>query len=199
MILVVCALREELRSFSDRAGVSVLACGVGPIDSAIAVARALAEKRYRCIVNAGIGGAYPGSARVGDARLVTSERFAIGLEGGEPLELPDGTTLVDRVDADAELVARCGDALRAARGLTVSQVTTTAESAARLRARYAADIESMEGFAVLRAAAGAGIPALEVRGISNFVGDRAASEWNFAAGVRATVGALEAVLARLVL
>ncbi|GAC1544411.1 MAG: futalosine hydrolase [Vulcanimicrobiaceae bacterium] len=200
MILVVCALREELQEFSDRDGVAVLACGVGPVEAAIAVARTLAGAPYRCVINAGIGGAFPGAARVGEARLVTTEYFAdLGLEGGAPLTLPGGAAAVDRVDADPGLLAQCGGAAPPAVGLTVSQVTTSAANGARLRARYRADIESMEGFAVLRAAAGAGVPALEVRGISNYVGDRGASEWNFAAGARATTHALEAVLARLTL
>ena len=55
----------------------------------------------------------------------------------------------------------------------------------------------MEGFSVLRACELAGVPALEVRGVSNRVGDRAASGWDFAAGSRAAVEALEAVLDRL--
>ena len=55
----------------------------------------------------------------------------------------------------------------------------------------------MEGFAVLRACELAGVPALAVRGISNYVGDRAASGWDFGAGSRATVTAMEALLDRL--
>jgi futalosine hydrolase len=51
---------------------------------------------------------------------------------------------------------------------------------------------------VLRAAAVANVPAIEVRGISNYVGDRAMSEWDFAAGARAAARALEAVLERIV-
>jgi futalosine hydrolase len=83
------------------------------------------------------------------------------------------------------------------RGLTVAAVTTTDATARRLRTRYEAEVESMEGFSVLRAAAVANVPAIEVRGISNYVGDRAASEWDFAAGARATARALEAVLERI--
>ncbi len=199
MILVVCALREELRYYSDRAGVDVLACGVGPVEAASSVARTLALTPYRCVVNAGIGGAFPGSARVGEARLVTSERFAdLGLENGEPLALPDGTHPIERADADAGLLERCGRLAPPALGLTVSQVTTSASTGERLRARYGADIENMEGFAIFRSAARAGIPALEVRGISNLVGDRASSGWDFPAGARAAARILEAVLARLV-
>ncbi len=199
MILVVCALLAELRYVSERPNVEVLACGVGPVEAAVAVAGALARGRYDAVVNAGIAGAFRGSARVGDAVLVRDDVLAdLGLEGGGPLSLPDGATLVERTTADSALLGICTPtALPLVRGVTVAQVTATDATAARLRARYAADVESMEGFSVLRAAAVAKIPALEVRGISNYVGDRVSGEWDFAAGARATARALEAVLDRI--
>jgi futalosine hydrolase len=199
MLLVVCALAAELRGFGPRDGVEVLACGVGPVEAAATVARTLAAGTYAAVINAGIGGAFRGGAAVGDAVLVTSERLAdLGLEGGGELRLPDGATLVGEVPADAGLMARTADLpYPATRGLTVAQVTTTDATATRLQHAYAAGVESMEGFAVLRAAQLAGVPALEVRGISNYVGDRLRAEWDFRAGARATVEALEAIVTRL--
>jgi len=201
VVLVVCALSAELRYFRSGGAADVLACGVGPVEAAIAVARMLATKHYDIVINAGIAGAFPGRARVGDALLIASETLAdFGLEGGGPMSLPGGAVLVERADADADLVARCtSPELRCGTGLTVAQVTTTKQTGTRLASRYDADVESMEGFSVLRAAADAGVPALEVRGISNYVGDRASSEWDFTAGTRATAAALEHVFARLAL
>jgi futalosine hydrolase len=197
--LVVCALLAELRYVAERPNVEVLACGIGPVEAAVAVSGALARGRYDAVVNAGIAGAFRGSARVGDSVLVRDEMLAdLGLEGGGPLSLPDGATLVERAAADPALLGICTPtALPLVRGVTVAQVTATDATATRLRARYTADVESMEGFSVLRAAAVAKIPALEVRGISNYVGDRASGEWDFAAGARATARALEAVLDRI--
>jgi futalosine hydrolase len=199
VILVVCALLAELRYVAERPNVEILACGIGPVEAAVAVSSALARGRYDAVVNAGIAGAFRGSARVGDAVLVRDELLAdLGLEGGGALSLPDGATLVERTAADPALLGICTPtALPLVRGVTVAQVTATDATAARLRARYAADVESMEGFSVLRAAAVAKIPALEVRGISNYVGDRASGEWDFAAGARATARGLEAVLDRI--
>lgn len=182
----------------ERANVTMLACGVGPVEAALSVARALERTRYRYVINVGIGGAFARAARVGEGRLIASERFAdLGLEGGDPLALPDGTQPIDRVVADAHALACCAGVAPLARGLTVSTVTTTAATAARLAARYDAEIESMEGFAVLRAAECAGIPALEIRGISNYVGARAESGWDFAAGARAAATIFEDVFERL--
>jgi futalosine hydrolase len=199
VILVVCALPEELRFAAERADVEIFPCGVGPVEAAVGTARKLALARYDAVVNAGIGGAFRGSARVGDALLVSDETFAdFGLEGPGELTLPGGATLVDRERADPALLARCLPLrIPLGRGLTVAEVTSTDATAARLTSRYRCDVESMEGFSVLRAAAVARIPALQVRGISNYVGDRARSEWNFAAGARAVAVALDAVLDRL--
>ena len=66
--------------------------------------------------------------------------------------------------------------------MTVSRVTTTEATAQRLAA-LGAQIESMEGFAVMRAAQLAGVHTVEVRGISNRVGEPARSGWDFGAGV----------------
>ena len=199
MILVVCALLPELRDYRERDGVEVFSCGVGPVEAAAETARKLALGRYDAVVNAGIGGAFRGRARIGDALAIVEERLAeLGLEGGGALTLPGDAKLVESATVDASLLARVAPTgLPLGIGLTVAQITTTDATAQRLTERYRSDVETMEGFSVLRAATLAKIPALEVRGISNFVGDRAASQWNFAAGARAAATALDAVLDRL--
>ena len=199
MILVVCALLPELRDHRARAGVELFSCGVGPVEAAAETARKLALGTYEAVVNAGIGGAFRGRARIGDALSIVEERLAdFGLEGGATLTLPGGATLVERANADVALLERIAPSrLPSGKGVTVAQVTTKNSTARRLHERYGADVESMEGFAILRAAALANVPALEVRGISNFVGDRADAHWDFAAGARAAAAALDAVLDRL--
>ncbi len=161
----------------------------------------LALARFEAVVNAGIGGAFRGRVKIGEALIVREESLAdLGLEGGGPLNLPDDARLIGNAESTPHLLERCADlGYRLRRGLTVAQVTTTDATAERLLRKYDADVESMEGFAVLRAAAIAGVPAIEVRGISNYVGDRTKSEWDFAAGSRAAVSALEGVLNRLLI
>lgn len=196
MILVVCALSAELDGFARPQNVEILAGGIGPVEAAACTARALALARYEAVVNAGIAGVFDGCGRVGDAFAVGWDMLAdLGLEGGAPLTLPGGASLAEEAQASAALLAVARAAgLAVARGVTVTQVTTTDETARRLRARYSADVESMEGFAVMRAATLAGVPAIGLRGISNYVGDRTRSQWDSGAGIRATVAALEAFL-----
>ncbi|MFS8082783.1 MAG: hypothetical protein ACMG51_04970, partial [Ginsengibacter sp.] len=116
------------------------------------------------------------------------------LETGEPILLPDELRVHDRTNSDLTLVDHLVElGFAAQRGVTVARVTASEATAARL-ANQGAQSESMEGFAVLRAAEIAGVRAIQVRGISNRVGDRALSGWDFNAGVTGLQRVLGALL-----
>ena len=194
MILLVSAVAQELDWLGPRAGVETLVTGIGPVDAAARVAKALAVQRYDVVINAGIAGALRGHANVGDGVVVGEELMELDLETGGRLALPTGSLLVDRVPADAQLIeAVTALGFPLLRGITVSRVTATDATAQRLRER-GAEVESMEGYAVMRAAQLAGIPTIEVRGISNFVGNRESSEWDFTAGIGGLRRVLNATL-----
>jgi futalosine hydrolase len=194
VILIVCAVAKELAFLAPQPHVEVLVTGIGPVDAAANVSRALAQGGYDLVINAGIAGAFDGDAKIGDGVVVSEDAYELDLETGDPILLPDGLRAHDRVTSDLTLV----DALvelgfLARRGVTVSRVTASEASAARLAER-GGQTESMEGFAVLRAAEIAGVKAIQVRGISNRVGDRASSRWDFAAGVAGLERVLGALL-----
>lgn len=194
MILVVVAVAQELKHWKPRPHVEMLVTGVGPVEAASETARALATAPPQIVINAGIGGGFRGRAGVGEALAIAREHLAeLGLEDGRPMPaLPGGVTLVDRVESDPGLIAAARRAgLRVGTGLTVAAVTTSLARATALAARFDADVETMEGFAVLRAAAAAGVPAIELRGISNTVGPRGESGWDFERGAQAVAASLD--------
>lgn len=194
MILLVCAVAQELDWLGARAGIELLSTGIGPVDAAARVSRALALRRYDMVVNAGIAGAMRGVANVGDAVVVGEEILPLRLETNDPIALPPGSLVAERVPADAQLIeAVMALGFPLVRGITVSSVTATDATAERLRS-LGAEIETMEGFAVLRAAQLANVPAVELRGISNIVGDRAAAQWDFNAGITGLRRVLNATL-----
>jgi futalosine hydrolase len=146
------------------------------------------------VISAGIAGAFEGAAELGDGVVVSDEMLELDLETGAPIALPDGAQVINRASSDLTLVDRLVElGYRAVRGITVPRVTATDSSAARLAA-FGVGVETMEGYAVLRAAEIAGVPAIEVRGISNIVCDRKNSRWDFAAGVRGVQRILSALL-----
>lgn len=183
MILLACATANELQFWTPRHGVEVLVTGIGPVDAASRVAHALGQLRYKLVVSAGIGGALGDAAAVGEGVVVTDETYDLRLEGGAPIPLPEGMHVAETAAADTALCAQLQSrGLRGVRGITAATVTSTDASAAALASR-GFGVETMEGFAVLRAAELAGVPAVELRGISNRAGDRARSGWSFARGV----------------
>jgi nucleoside phosphorylase len=158
-VLLVAATELELARLQ---GVETLCCGIGPVEAACATAATLAGRRPTCVVNVGIAGArdlVPGTLVLG-ARAVYCDL----------LDAESTLPLVARVEPDAGLLA----AARAA--LPEAEVLPIATSARVGGGHRFADVEAMEGFAVLRAAATAGVPALELRAVSNGYGT-SRGEW----------------------
>lgn len=202
-LLIATAVEAEadaVRAGLPDSAATVAAVGVGAAAAAARTARlvALAEaagRPYRAVLSAGIAGGFPDRAPVGAivlaARSVAADLGADSPDGFLTLDaLGFGTTILD---ADAALLA----ALRAALPdtvvgdvLTVNTVTGTAERAKALAGRYpAATAEAMEGYGVACAAAGAGLPFMELRTISNPVGPRDRQSWRIGDALRALTAA----------
>jgi len=92
----------------------------------------------------------------------------------------------------AHLVAALRAALPDAHALPVH--TSAAVGGALTYSSQAPLVEAMEGFGVLRAAALAGVPAVEVRAISNEIGEDDRARWDLEGGLTALERALPALL-----
>ncbi|MFE7751791.1 futalosine hydrolase [Streptomyces sp. NPDC057428] len=180
-------IREVPGAQLHRAGpFDVVAGGAGPAAAAAATAFALASapasEPYALVVSAGIGGGFAPAASVGS--LVVATRIVAADLGAET---PDGFVPVtglgfgrDTFLPPGTLVREVAGATGAVTGtvLTVSTVTgSAARGAALLAAHPGAVAEAMEGFGVAEAAAGLGVPVLELRAVSNTVGPRDREAW----------------------
>jgi futalosine hydrolase len=173
VILVVAATPEELRGAG---GAATLVCGVGPVEAAARTATALSEHRPDALLHVGIAG---GRSFEEPSIVVGSE--AVYCDAVDPrwIEL--------RVPADPALVEAARRALPDAR---VEPIGTTA----RVGGANECEVEAMEGYAVLRAAALAGVPAVEVRVLSNAVGEPDRAKWRFDDAKSALAGVLPALI-----
>ena len=194
-VLAVCATNFERARIALPEKVQTLLCGVGPVEAAARTAAALVGERYDLVLNIGIAGAFEGRAAVGESCVVAADFVELDRENGEALRLPPGDRLYSRAQSDPSLVEMLAEnGIPQRTGVTVSRVTTAASTCERLSA-LGAEIESMEGFAVLRAAELAHVRALELRGISNLVGPRASETWNVAAAFAALADATHRLFA----
>jgi futalosine hydrolase len=160
VLLVVAATEPELRG---AAGVETLACGIGPVDAAIATAAALAARRPGAVLHVGIAGCRRGCG-------LEPGRIVIGSES--LYSDTDSQLVVRRLEPDPRLLATAREALPDA---AVLPIGTSAEVGGTSNCT----VEAMEGFGVLRAAAAAGVPALEVRAISNEIEEADRALWRF--------------------
>jgi futalosine hydrolase len=171
-LLVVGATEREL---AQVAGARTLVCGIGPVEAAAATARALVEERPDAVLHLGIAG----------ARGLPPLALVLG---SEALYCDAAGPLVPaRVRPDPGLLER----LRAAFPEALVRPIGTS---ARVGGAHGVDVEAMEGFAVLRACELAGVPAAEVRVVSNEIDEPDRTRWR----LEEAFATLAAALPRLV-
>jgi len=177
-ILLVAATELEL---CDHVG---LVCGVGPVEAGIATARELALRPPTAVLHVGVAGARgitPGGLVIGSASLYA--------------DLSAEIPVVDHVEPDARLLEAAREALPDALVLPIG--TSASVGGSRPQADHTVRVEAMEGFAVLRACSRAGIPALELRAISNELSEGDRSRWRIGRALEALAEAIPRVLPAL--
>ena len=157
MLLVVAATERELAPVE---GARTALCGIGPVEAAAATARALVEERPSAVLHVGIAG----------ARGLPPLTLVLGSEA--LYSDAAGPLVPARASPDAVLLARLREAFPDA---YVRPIGTSA----RVGGSHSVDVETMEGFAVLRACEIAGVPAVEVRVIANEIDEPDRSRWRF--------------------
>jgi futalosine hydrolase len=172
-------LREHLAG-TDR--IQIVRMGVGAVNAAHAVTLAVTRDRPGAIIVCGVGGAYPGSGlRVGDVACAASEVYGdLGvMSPGGFLDMQAlGLPVIDETPPLYNtLPMQIFPSEHRATFVTVNACTGTNDAALALQARTGGAVENMEGAAVAHVARLHGVPAGEIRGISNMAGDRDRSAW----------------------
>jgi futalosine hydrolase len=156
VLLVIAATPQEL---AGAAGARTLVCGIGPHEAYTATEDAVAEGGADAVLNVGIAGARRG--------------------GGVPLlATVIGTQAVD-CDGDSEPIAPAAKLLAGARRALPDAFALPIGTSAYVGGTRDVTIEAMEGFSVLAACLDEGVPALELRVISNEVEEPDRALWRF--------------------
>ncbi len=171
-VLLVAATEREL------CGHDGLVCGIGPVEAAVTTARALARSAPEAVVHLGIAG----------ARGLEPATLVVGTESVY-CDLRAPIRLIDRLAPDGALVAAAREALPGALALAIGT------SAAVGGTDTDVPVEAMEGFGVLRACADAGIPGVEVRAVSNEIGEADRARWSIEEALEALARAIPALVA----
>jgi futalosine hydrolase len=177
-VLLVAATQREL---GGRDGV---ACGIGPVESAAATARALAERRPGAVLHVGLAGGIglqPGTLVVGTEAVYADLAAAI--------------PVASRVEPDPALVAAIRRKFPEAPALPIATSAQVSGRGVSLVEGFR--VEAMEGFGVLRACELARVPGIEVRVISNELGEGNRARWELERGFEALTAAIPRLLAAI--
>jgi futalosine hydrolase len=171
--LVVAATELELARLG---GFDTFCCGIGPVEAALQTARALEERRPETVVHVGIAG----------SRTLQPPALVLGSEAVycDLIDPASALARVERVRPDEALLERVRAALPEARVLAIA-------TCGKVGGGTGFDVEAMEGFGVLRACELAGVPAVELRAISNSPDEAERTRWRFDEAFAALADALE--------
>jgi len=173
-------------SDSSRLKIHFHQSGVGLLSAAVQITRLAVEEKPDLIIQAGIAGAFDpsltlgrvvtvGEDQVGDMGVEEENRwkdiFDMKLEKGsyppfEKRKLPNHFLEKYNLLHWPEVTA-----------ITVNEITTRPERIDQLVKKYNPGIESMEGAALHYVGRMLNIPFIQVRSISNYVGERDKSKW----------------------
>lgn len=162
-----------------------LITGIGAMKTAFAMARFNEAPNLDLAINVGIAGSYNRDLELGKVVHVISDRFAdIGVEEADgsftdvyDLELEarnkypytDGALLNDGLKYSFDI--------QEVKALTVNKVHGTQASIDQIKAKYQADIETMEGAGFHYACKNMDIPHVQLRALSNYVEPRNRDGW----------------------
>lgn len=195
--LVVSATILEIKPFIQHCRISnkldyidleldFLITGVGALNTSYALMKHLQVKKPDIIIMAGIAGAFTSKLNLGDVVVVKEESLAdLGVQEKtgyldvfdlkllNPNQFPykrkklanPHTTLMDRTK-----LPKVGS-------VSVNQITSAKKTAELYSTKYKAAIENMEGAALHLVGIKENIPFVQIRSISNYVGERNKKKW----------------------
>jgi futalosine hydrolase len=187
MILVTAATPFEIAPFTaiDHHRVDILITGVGIASSLYHLQKRLHQIDYDMVIQAGIAGSFNNVVNLGEAVLIKQDCFGdIGIE-----EKNNFNTIFKAGFADAnEFPFEDGwlvnknewlnkISLPLVKAITVNKVSDSIVQKQAFISTYNAEVESMEGAALHYVCLQENIPFIQLRSISNEVGERDKSKW----------------------
>lgn len=199
--LVIAATAKEIAPFLDHyrnkpAGIAldtdVLISGVGLTATTYSLGRQLGLKKPDLVIQAGIAGCFDKKIPLGTVVAIKQDTIADEgvVESGRLRTLSDlGLVSPDQFPYKKGWLVNPGKKMMKASGLktvkavSVNQVSTDPHMIGQYEQVFGADIETMEGAALHYVCLMEKIPFLQVRSISNYVGERNKTRWDMKAAI----------------
>ncbi len=185
-ILLLAATEQEISPFTNAGtGMDVLISGVGLPSAMYHLQKRMQQIDYDLIIQAGIAGSFNRRLVPGQTLWVKQDAFGdLGTEEKEIFSPVFDSGLADKNEFpftngwllnESEVTKKIE--FNAAKAVTVNKVTDSRLQEQQIISHFDPDIESMEGAALHYVCLQENIPFLQLRTISNYVGERDKSKW----------------------
>jgi len=189
-ILLVSATAHELDSLKLKNNdpaikTEILISGIGIASTTYHVTRGLMENKYDVVIQTGIAGSFTNDLNLGEVVFVNADTFgdsgieetgkfkslfSSGLANKNDFPFTNGWLINEHKLLPVEL-------LKSIKAITVNKITDDKKQIELQRNIFNVQAESMEGAALHYVCLHMNIPFLQIRAISNLVGERDKSKW----------------------
>lgn len=186
MILLMAATKLEIPGFitDEHKKTDVLITGVGTPSAMYHLQKRLQQIDYDMVIQAGIAGAFSNNLELGETVIVKKDTFGdIGMEEKKIFKTIFQSGFADENEFPYEegwlinknkIIDEIN--LKKVNAVTINKVTDDILQKEQLGS-FHADIETMEGAALHYVCLQENVPFLQVRSISNYVGERDKTKW----------------------
>ncbi|MCY7421302.1 MAG: futalosine hydrolase [Chitinophagaceae bacterium] len=178
---------RQLPNFRDSVQVTFHTTGVGILASTYQLTMLVKNLQPDIIIQAGIAGSFDVNLPIGNIVVVEKEYNGdVGVVENDAFKDVFDMKLVEANEFPFEVKALVNPWLKnlnlltfkEINGVTVNEITTSHDRITQLKQKYNCSIESMEGAALHYVCLQTNTPFMQVRAISNYVGERNKTKWN---------------------
>lgn len=211
-VLITAATGMELASLKERLtdypklSIAFVVTGVGAVSTVYHLMELLKKDKFDLMIQVGIAGSFDHGLSLGTAVNIEKEVLAeMGVQENNEYRDIFSLNLADRNEqpfSDGGLLNPYQHLLSTTGLINTTAVTNNSISTdemiiARYKNKYMASIESMEGAAFHYVGIMESIPFIQIRGISNYVGERNKQHWKIKEALHATTEACQHLLDQL--
>jgi futalosine hydrolase len=193
-ILVAAATAKEINPFIElirterfNNGIDILISGIGLTASTYHFAKQLALKKYDLVIQAGVAGSFDLTIPLGTVVAIKQDSVA----DQSVIELKKLRTLFDLklvpnnqhpykngwlANPYKEILKKTG--LKIVKGISVNQISTSKQMIQFYREMFDPVTESMEGAALHYVCLMENVPFVQIRSVSNYIGERNKKKWD---------------------
>lgn len=190
-VLIVAATEMEIAPFlKENNKTDILITGVGIPATVFHLTKKLIEKKYDFVIQGGIGGTFTDSINLGEVVLIKKDTFAdLGINEKGNFKTLFESRFLDDNDfpySDGWLINNSllkKNNLPIVNAITINKITDDDLQIKNIQQKFSAQIESMEGAAFHYVCLQQKINFLQIRSISNVVGERDKTKWQLKSAV----------------